>query len=110
MALVAVDAGLEHEQTERHLAFEIVVQTDHGAFGDVGMGGEHFLDGAGRERLGLLGARKQLAVGKDVEDDLALAALGVAWTFMEPPEFSCFAQVPDMREPAADEIDTKIRG
>src|SRR5579885_2277510 len=45
----AVDAGLEHDEAARHLALELVLDAEHGALGDVGVGGQHLLHAAGRE-------------------------------------------------------------
>jgi hypothetical protein len=55
--LPRVDAGLEHDEAERHLALQLVGDADHRAFGDVGMRGQHLLHRAGRQ-----------AVAGDVDD------------------------------------------
>src|SRR5262245_23994625 len=44
-----VDAGLEHDETRRHLALDRVLDPDHSAFGHVLMRGQHLLHAAGRE-------------------------------------------------------------
>ena len=43
------DAGLQHHEAAGHLALELVGDADHGAFGDVRVGGQHLLHAAGRE-------------------------------------------------------------
>jgi hypothetical protein len=40
----AGDARLQHQEAERHLALQIVGDADHGAFGDIGVRGQHLLD------------------------------------------------------------------
>ena len=45
---VAVDAGLEHEEADRHFALPRVGRTDHGALGHVFVGREHLLHRARR--------------------------------------------------------------
>ena len=54
---VALDAGLQHDETQRHLAAQLVGDADHGALGDVGVGRDDLLHRAGRE-----------AVAGDVDD------------------------------------------
>ena len=49
LGLVAVGAGLEHHQSERQLAAQLVGHAEDRAFGDVGMGRDDLLHGAGRE-------------------------------------------------------------
>src|SRR5215469_18185564 len=44
-----VHAGFEHDEATRHLALELILDAEHGAFGDVGVRGEHFLHAAGGE-------------------------------------------------------------
>ena len=43
--------GLQHQEAQRHLALERVGDADDGAFGDIGMRGQHLLDRAGREAV-----------------------------------------------------------
>src|SRR5450755_3854649 len=51
------DPGLQDEEPDGQLSLELVRGPDHGALGDVGVGGQHLLDRAGRE-----------AVAGDVDD------------------------------------------
>jgi hypothetical protein len=46
-----VDAGLQHHEADRHLAFQFVVDADHRALGDVLVLGKDFLHAAGREAV-----------------------------------------------------------
>src|SRR4051812_9754391 len=44
-----LDPGLQDHEPARHLALELVLHADHGAFGDGRVRGEHLLHAAGRE-------------------------------------------------------------
>ena len=69
----AVDAGLEHDEAARHLALELVLDAEHGAFGDVLVRRQHLLHAAGRKPVAgdvddVVGAAHHIdvAVGIDV--------------------------------------------
>ncbi len=47
----ASHTGLEHDQAQRDLAFDLVGDSYHSAFGDIGMRGQHLFDGAGGEAM-----------------------------------------------------------
>src|SRR6516225_5912176 len=55
-------AGFEHDEAAWHFAFELVFDPEHGAFGDVGMRGQHFFHATGRE-----------PVASDVDDVIGTA-------------------------------------
>ena len=42
-----VNAGLEHNEAARHLAFQVVLDAKHCTFGNIRMRGQHFLHAAG---------------------------------------------------------------
>ena len=48
---VAVGAGLQHHEPERHLAAQLVGDAEHGALGDVGVRRDDLLHRAGREAM-----------------------------------------------------------
>jgi hypothetical protein len=55
--MIAVDAGVEHQEPNGNLAFEFVLDTQHGAFGHVRMISQDFFHGSGGK-----------AVAGDVDD------------------------------------------
>jgi hypothetical protein len=51
LLMVTVDAGVEHHETDRDLALQFVIDTQHGALGHIRMIGQDLLHGPGGEAM-----------------------------------------------------------
>ena len=102
--VVAGNARVQHDEAERDLALHRIVYSDDGAFGDVGMLGQHLLHGPGRQAVAgdvddVVGARHDEKVAVSV-DNAGVGGLVVAGKLVEIGLAEALVGVPQRRQAA----------
>src|SRR6185295_4372727 len=84
---VSRDSRLQHHETDRHLALDLIGNAEYRAFCHIGMRGEYFLHAASRQAM----ARNiddVVGAGHDVDiailiDEACIGGLVIAWEVLE---------------------------